>query len=102
MPGLAAWVVGRAGVRPRLSLDCIFRSILVVICLTEVIAASLGAYSYLTGRAVFPEDMYPDLSRNLVTTQTIQLTCYLVAFVASGLMLYCLNRSRNFDGSRKN
>ncbi len=61
MLGFASWLIGRAGVRPKLPRGYIFRSVFVVICIIEVTAASLGAFSYTTGRTVFPENLYRDL-----------------------------------------
>lgn len=82
--GLAAVFLGRAGSRPKMPLGKMLKMVAILIVITELIGLATGAYAWITGKTLYPQIVYPELTRPLVTTQTIQLTCYLVGAL-SGL-----------------
>ena len=57
------------------------------ILVTEAAGLTAGAWVWKTGLPLFPLELYPDFSKPLLITQTIQLTCYAVGGVAGLLFL---------------
>lgn len=92
--GLACIFAGRAGKQEKISVRTILTGTVVVIVCTESICASLGIYVYLSGNPIFPDFLYPDMSKPMLITQTIQLSCYLLSALFSGLLLLFLIRRR--------
>ncbi|MEM1083018.1 MAG: hypothetical protein AAGI48_02765 [Verrucomicrobiota bacterium] len=72
--GMAALFVGRAGSRPKMPVGRMLKAVAIMIVATELCALAAGGYAWTTGRMLFPEIVYPEESRALITTQTIQLT----------------------------
>ena len=85
--GLITWLVARSGEKPKLRLKSIFIATSVLIMITEIFSSASGGIVYLTKAPLYPTNWYPDLSLAMLITQTIQLTCYLVALLGSALML---------------
>lgn len=75
--GLAATFAGRGGRLPKMPLRSMFRAVGFGLVLTELCGVTAGAWSWFTGRMLYPEAIYPELTRPLITSQSIQLTCYL-------------------------
>lgn len=92
--GLAALVAGRGGRRRRVPVKRILLGVIPGIAVTEFCGLAAGAWSWFTGEKVFPEILYPDERRELVTSQSIQLTCYLVGAMAGLVYLVWLWRQR--------
>lgn len=82
--GLAAVFVGRAGTRPKMPVKRMLKVVAGMIVITELAGLAAGAYAWNTGEMIFPEIIYPEETRPLITTQTIQLVCYLVGGLSSG------------------
>lgn len=87
--GLAAAFVARAGRRPRVALSRLFKGVAVGLVVTELAGIAAGAWSWSTGRTIYPVVIYPELTRPLIASQSIQLTCYLTgAVVAVGFLIW--------------
>lgn len=92
--GLAALFIGRAGKRPPVPVRRILLGVWPALVVTELCGLAAGAWSWTTGRPFFPEILYPDMRRELVTSQSIQLACYLAGAVAGMVYLGWLWRQR--------
>lgn len=93
--GLAAAFVGRAGSRPKMPVKPMLKAVALGILITEFAGLLAGAWSWFTGRTIYPEAIYPELTRPLITSQSIQLTCYLTgAAVALGFLGWVWRRRR--------
>jgi len=92
--GLAAWLAGRAGSRPKLAPRQIFCAVGLVVVVTELLALLAGGWVHFARVPLYPRGLYPELTLPLMTTQTIQLTCYLAAFLCSAAMLVWMVRKR--------
>ena len=92
--GLAALFVGRAGRRPRVPVASMLKGVAAGLAVTELCGLAAGAYSWLTRRPLYPAILYPELTRPLLTSQSIQLTCYGVGAVAGLTFLLFLDRYR--------
>ncbi len=92
--GTAAYFVARAGSLPKIPVRSILRGTAVVILLTEATSAGLGLVAYAFNAPVFPTILYPEFTRPMLVTQTIQLTCYLSAAFFSLLFLAHLHMKR--------
>ena len=92
--GLAATFVGRGGRLPKMPLKPMFAAVATGLVITECCGLAAGAYSWFTGRTVYPEIIYPELTRPLITSQSIQLTCYLVGGVVGVVFLIWIRRWR--------
>ena len=53
----------------------------------ELISLSSGLIVYWKGAGIYPSNWYPDERLNLVITQTIQITCYLVSLTGSAVAI---------------
>lgn len=82
--GMAAVFVGRAGSWPKMPVRRMLKIVAGLIVVTELAGLAAGAYAWKTGEMIFPEIIYPEETRPLITTQTIQLMCYLVGALTSG------------------
>lgn len=69
--GLGAAFVGRAGTRPRMPVGKILKVNAGLIVVTELCGLASGAYAWMTGEMLYPEMIYPEETRPLITTQTI-------------------------------
>jgi hypothetical protein len=85
--GLAALFLGRAGSRPKVAPGTMLKALPWGILATETAGLLAGAWVWRTGRPLFPLEMYPDFSKPLLITQTIQLTCYLAGGVSGAVFL---------------
>jgi hypothetical protein len=85
--GFAALLVGRRGARPRIRVRRLLLGAGLVIMASELVAAGSGFWVHQTGRGIFPDQVYPDLSGPMMVTQTIQITCYLASAGFSALWL---------------
>lgn len=92
--GLAATFAGRAGSLPKMPLKPMFKGVALGLVLTEACALLAGAFSWFTGRTVYPELIYPELTRPLITSQSIQLTCYLVGAIFGATFILWIRRWR--------
>lgn len=81
--GLAAVFVGRAGSLPKMPVKRMLKVVAGSIVVAELAGLLAGAYAWKTGEMIFPEIIYPEETRPLITTQTIQLTCYVVGVLTS-------------------
>ena len=82
--GLAAVFVGRAGRLPKMPVGRMLKVVAGLIGVVEIFGLASGAYAWTTGRMLYPDVLTVEESRPLITTQTIQLTCYLVGALGSG------------------
>lgn len=87
--GVCLFVAGRMFDRPKLSIAQILFSLSWVWLAVEICSLALGWRAWSTGREVYWDWAYPDDSRGLITTQTIQLTAYLSGMFFSLLLIYC-------------
>ena len=94
--GIATWFVARSGRWPKIQAKHTLIAVCVVIFVTELCALASGALAFWAKSPIYPRRWYPDLRVSLVVTQTIQITCYFVAFLASGTMLLmmCIKRKQ--------
>ena len=92
--GLAALFLGRAGSRPKLAPGTMLKAVPWGILVTEAGGLLAGAWVWKTGRPLYPAAMYPDFSKPLLITQTIQLTCYAAGGLAGLVFLGWIVRSR--------
>lgn len=83
--GLAALFLGRAGSRPKVEPEAMLKVVPLGILVTEFAGLLAGAWVWKTGLPLYPTAFYPDSSKPLLITQTIQLTCY-AAGGAAGLV----------------
>jgi len=81
--GLAAVFVGRAGSLPKMPVKRMLKVVAGSIVVAELAGLLAGAYAWKTGEMIFPEIIYPEETRPLITTQTIQLACYVVGVLTS-------------------
>jgi hypothetical protein len=87
--GLAAVFVGRAGPWPKIPVARMLKMVAGLIVVTELAGLASGGYAWQTGEMLYPAAVYPEETRPLITTQTIQLTCYLVgAVLAIGFLIW--------------
>ena len=99
--GLASVFVGRAGSWPKMPVGKMLKVVAGLIVVTELAGLASGAYAWQTGEMLFPEIIYPEETRPLITTQTIQLTCYLVGALTSGGFLVWVGWWRKREQGRK-
>lgn len=92
--GLAALFLGRAGSRPKVAPGTMLKVLPLGIVATELAGLAAGAWVWKTGLPLYPASMYPEFSRPLLITQTIQLTCYAAGGVAGLVFLGWLVRQR--------
>ena len=85
--GMACVLVAWKGAYPRLSRRFILTGVLVVILLTEGTALLSWLWVRRHGASFYPDAFFPERSLPLVTTQTIQVTCYLASAMFSFLLL---------------
>ena len=88
--GVACLFTARIGNAPKISVGFVLKGVVVVVILTEVVAASAGLYVYQSEKGIYPESWYPEKSVSILVTQTIQVTCYLSAAFFSGLFILFL------------
>jgi len=75
--------VGRAGSLPKMPVKRMLKVVAGSIVVAELAGLLAGAYAWKTGEMIFPEIIYPEETRPLITTQTIQLACYVVGVLTS-------------------
>ncbi len=92
--GLAALFLGRAGRRPKVAPGTMLKIVPWGILVTEGTGLLAGAWVWKTGLPLYPLEMYPDFSRPLLITQTIQLTCYAVGGLVGMIFLGWIVRQR--------
>lgn len=93
--GLAALFVGRAGLRPKVPVPTMLKGVALGLVVTELCGLAAGAFSWFTGQPLYPAILYPEMTRPLLTSQSIQLTCYLAGAVVAGGFLAWLHRRRS-------
>lgn len=93
--GVASWFVGRFGRAPKLKAESIFKLVFILLILTELAGSLSGWYAYQTGSLIYSKTSYPSLTKQMITTQTIQLTCYNVALIGSPIFLWRMRQMRN-------
>ena len=99
--GTAAFFVARAGSLPKIPVRAILAGAAIVIILTEATAAMLGVAAYISNAPVLPAILYPEMTRPILVTQTIQLTCYPAAACFSLLFLALLPMKRRRLGCQQ-
>ncbi len=92
--GLAALFLGRAGSRPKVEPVTMLKVLPLGILATEFAGLLAGAWVWRTGLPLYPAAFYPDFSKPLLITQTIQLTCYVTGAVAGMVYLVWIVRRR--------
>lgn len=85
--GLAALLLGRAGRWPKVAPGTMLKAVPWGILATETAGLLAGAWVWRTGRPLYPAALYPDFSKPLLVTQTIQLTCYAAGGLAGLVFL---------------
>jgi hypothetical protein len=85
--GMCLYVAGRVFDRPKLSVKQLLLSTIWVWIAVEVCSIALGVVARVTGKPVFPDDLYPTFERGLLTTQTVQLTAYLTGAIFSIILI---------------
>lgn len=92
--GTACLLAARAGSFPKQRIKSVFLGVVAVIAATEFFSASLGGWVYCTKQPLLPTWCYPDHSLPLLVTQTIQISCYLLGAVLSGVLLVYIVSTR--------
>jgi len=95
--GVACMFSARFGSAPKIAVGVVLKGVVLVVILTEIVAASAGLYAYHSLRAIYPDSWYPEESVSILVTQTIQITCYLSAALFSGLFILFLITRRHFN-----
>lgn len=85
--GLAALFLGRAGNRPKLEPRTMLKIVPWLILITEACGLLAGWWAWKNERPLYPEMVYPDLTRPILASQSIQLTCYAAGAISSGIFL---------------
>jgi len=85
--GLVALFLARGGSRPKIAPGTLLKIVPCLILLTEACGLLAGWWAWKNDRALYPEAIYPDLTRPILTTQSIQLTCYAAGGLVSGIFL---------------
>ncbi len=88
--GIACVLVGWMGSRPRISDRYVMNGVIVVIACAELSSLLSGLWVYQTGRSFYPDFLFPEVTKSLVITQTIQVTCYLASVLFSGALLLAI------------
>lgn len=91
---MAALFLGRAGSRLKVAPGKMLKVVPLGIVATEAAGLLAGAWVWRTGRPIYPPALYPDFSKPLLITQTIQLTCYAAGGVAGLVFLGWIVRNR--------
>jgi hypothetical protein len=93
-PGLILGILcaffGRSGSRRKVPLKGIFLGVAALILAIEVLSAGAGIVVSQTGKVFYPEDWFPDQTDPIRISQTIQVTCYLSAFLLSPVLCLAL------------
>lgn len=92
--GMALFVVGRLGTRPKITPARLVLSTAWVWLGVEIVSIAAGVFVHLTNRPLYPDWVYPDDSHGLLITQTIQITAYLSGLLFSLILLIATGRSR--------
>lgn len=90
---ICVWIGRRGGLR-KTPVKTFFLGTLLILLLTEVGAVAAGFRVHQTGIALYPSAWYPDHSRPILITQTVQITCYLSAFLYSLIFFLAMHRWR--------
>ena len=85
--GLAALFLARGGSRPKIAPGTLLKIVPCLILVTEAAGLLTGWWVWRNGEPLYPEDIYPDLTKPILITQTIQLTCYGVGGLVSVFFL---------------
>lgn len=85
--GFACAFVARSGSWPRLSAKFILIGVTTVVIATELVSGFSGYFVYKRGSGIYPDSWYPTQALSLLTTQTIQITCYFTAALLSAVLL---------------
>ena len=93
--GVTCLFTARVGNAPKISVGYILKGVMIVVVLTELVAASAGLYVYRSKQGIYPDSWYPEKSVSILVTQTIQVTCYLSAALFSGMFVLFLIYTRN-------
>jgi hypothetical protein len=101
--GTACLLAARFGSFPKQPIKSVFHGVVAVIVATEFFSASLGYWVYYTKQRLLPTWCYPDHSLPLLVTQTIQISCYLLGALFSGVLLVYIvsKRYRNAHDKRR-
>lgn len=84
---LALYTVGRLGDRPKIPPGILLRKVLILVGVTEICALCSLFYVGFTRKGLYPAHFYPEDSLAMLSSQTVQLTTYIVAILGSGMLL---------------
>jgi CDP-diglyceride synthetase len=87
MLGVFLYIAGRLFNRPKLTPKQIILSTVWVWVGVEICAGTVGVIVWRTGKALYPDWVYPDDSMGLLITQSIQITAYLTGAVFSCILI---------------
>ena len=94
--GLVALFFARAGGWPKVQPGRLLKVVPWLIGLTEIAGLLAGAWVWKTGRPLFPEIVYPEMTLPILISQSIQITCYGVgALVSLGFLGWILHQRRH-------
>ena len=79
---LCVWI-GRRGPRRKIPVRAFFLGTLSILLLTDCAAVAAGVRVYRGNPPPYPSAWYPEHSLPILITQTVQITCYLAAFLFS-------------------
>lgn len=96
--GLASLFLGRAGRRPKIAPATMLKIVPGLILLTEIAGLAAGGSVWRSGKALYQEAIYPDMTAPILISQTIQVTCYLAGALASaGFLGWLIWKRRKTD-----
>jgi len=87
MLGFACVIVAWAGDWPRLPERFVLPGVLIVIVLSELCSLLSWRWVRARGSSFYPDFIFPDDTLGIITTQTIQITCYAASAVFSVCLL---------------
>lgn len=93
---LCVWI-GRRGPRRMVPVRTLFLGTLSILLLTECFAVAAGVWVQRGNQPPYPPAWYPEHSLPILITQTVQITCYLSAFILSMAFFARLHRWRRRD-----
>ncbi|HEY9250304.1 MAG TPA: hypothetical protein VIO38_14285 [Rariglobus sp.] len=96
--GFLAWAACRAGRKPPRNLGPVLGGFLALITAVEIALIAVGRWADHRADAglppLYPAGLYPDLTRGILCTQTINLTAYWLAPACGALYLLAIRRTR--------
>ncbi len=81
--------------RERIPVKYVMSRTVVVVLLTELVCLASWLYVTTASAPLYPKSWYPDLTKPIIATQTIQITCYCSAAFFSLLLILHLYLKEN-------